>query len=96
MGFDPYAPVTIACEPTEADAFRLVVSGALANGGLAEVEFSALPLVERYSEKSLAKMHQTPLPYWDDYMWDRQPRREGHDGRRCARIGRRYQRLSRR
>lgn len=37
------------------------------------MEFSALPLVERYSEKSLAKMHQTPLPYWDDYMWDRQP-----------------------
>ena len=73
VGFDPYAPVTIACEPTEADAFRLVVSGASANGGLAEVEFSALPLVERYSEKSLAKMHQTPLPYWDDYMWDRQP-----------------------
>lgn len=75
VGFDGYAPVTIACEPTEADAFRLVVSGASANGGLAEVEFSALPLVERYSEKSLAKMHQTPLPYWGDYMWGRQPPR---------------------
>lgn len=73
VGFDPYAPITIACEPTEADAFRLVVSGAQAGSGLAEVEFSALPLVERYSEKSLAKMHQTPLPYWGDYMWERQP-----------------------
>ena len=41
VGFDSYAPVTIACEPTEADAFRLVVSGASANGGLAEVEFKS-------------------------------------------------------
>ena len=73
VGFDPYAPVTIACEPTDADAFRLVVSGVSAESGLAEVEFSALPLVERYSEKSLAKMYQTPLPYWDAYMWDDQP-----------------------
>jgi len=29
--------------------------------------------VERYSEKTLAKMHPTPLPYWDAYMWPEQP-----------------------
>lgn len=73
VGFDPYAPITIACEPTQADAFRLVLHGAQSGSGIAEVEFSALPLVERYSEKSLAKMFQTPLPYWSDYMWAEQP-----------------------
>ncbi|HEU4607651.1 MAG TPA: glycosyl hydrolase, partial [Chitinophagaceae bacterium] len=31
------------------------------------------PRVESYSEKTLAKMHQTPLPMWDDYQWRRQP-----------------------
>ncbi len=77
VGFDPYAPITIACEPVEADAFRLVVSGANAGSGLAEAEFLSVPLVERYSEKSLAKMHQTPLPYWHDYMWPEQPASDG-------------------
>lgn len=77
VGFDPYAPVTIACEPTEAEAFRLVVSGANAGSAIAEVEFLSVPLVERYSEKTLAKMHQTPLPYWHDYMWPEQPAADG-------------------
>lgn len=73
VGFDPYAPITIACEPTQADAFRLVLHNAPAGSGISEAEFLSLPLVERYSEKSLAKMHQTPLPYWGDYMWAGQP-----------------------
>lgn len=33
----------------------------------------AAPRVERYSEKTLAKMHPTPLPYWKDYQWRDQP-----------------------
>ncbi|MEG1864863.1 MAG: glycosyl hydrolase [Alistipes sp.] len=73
VGFDRLAPITIACEPTQADAFRLIIHNPTAGSGLAEAEFLSLPLVERYSEKSLAKMHQTPLPYWHDYMWDAQP-----------------------
>lgn len=77
VGFDPYAPVTIACPPVEADAFRLVLRGATAGGGVAEAEFLSVPLVERYSEKSLAKMHQTPLPAWHDYMWPEQPASDG-------------------
>ena len=31
------------------------------------------PRVERFSEKTLAKMHPTPLPYWKDYQWPVQP-----------------------
>ena len=41
--------------------------------GLREAELSSLPTVERYPEKTLAKMYQTPLPYWHEYMWRIQP-----------------------
>ena len=73
VGFDRYAPVTISLPATSASEFRLVLNYHPQNAGLAEVNLSAIPRVERYSEKILAKMHPTPLPYWGDYMWADQP-----------------------
>ena len=37
--------------------------------GLAEVVLSSAPRVERYAEKTLAKMHPSPLPFWKEYQW---------------------------
>ncbi len=37
------------------------------------VTLTSSPMMERYPEKSLAKMFQTPLPMWDDYLWEKQP-----------------------
>ncbi|MEG2370847.1 MAG: glycosyl hydrolase [Alistipes sp.] len=73
VGFDPYAPVVISVPATTARTFRLVLSHPSAGAGLREVEFSSVPFVERYPEKTLAKMYQTPLPYWHEYMWRKQP-----------------------
>ncbi len=38
---------------------------------------SSMPRVERYAEKTLAKMFQEPLPYWHEYQW--QPQAELDD-----------------
>ena len=73
VGFDPYAPITISFPSTTAEEFRLVLKYQSPGAGLAEVNLSAIPCVERYSEKTLAKMHPTPLPYWDAYLWPTQP-----------------------
>ena len=73
VGFDPWAPIVISVPDTESPVFRLVISGSDPAGAIAEVELSAAPGVERYPEKSLAKMFQTPLPFWHDYMWPDQP-----------------------
>jgi hypothetical protein len=72
VGFVPYAPVVVSFPATKASSFRLVVKSTKPNSGLAEIALSAAPRVERYSEKTLAKMHPTPLPYWKDYQWPRQ------------------------
>lgn len=45
----------------------------------ASAELSDIPAVERYAEKSLAKMWQTPHPMWDAYLWREQPKYEGID-----------------
>jgi len=73
VGFEPYAPVVVSFPATTATSFRLVIKNANPNSGLAEVILATAPRVERFSEKTLAKMHPTPLPYWHDYQWAQQP-----------------------
>jgi hypothetical protein len=73
VGFDPYAPIVISIPETKSKIFRMVISETNPPGAIAEIDLSAAPRVERYPEKSLAKMFQTPLPYWHDYMWPDQP-----------------------
>ena len=73
VGFDPYAPVVISFPATTATNFRLIIQDTFPDHGLAEVVIRAAPRVERFSEKTLAKMHPTPLPYWKDYQWASQP-----------------------
>lgn len=70
VGFKPYAPVVVAIEPLKAKAVRLELRCVNGAPGIASAEITSANLVERYAEKSLAKMYQTPLPYWDAYMWD--------------------------
>ncbi|MDR1337237.1 MAG: glycoside hydrolase family 2, partial [Tannerella sp.] len=72
VGFDPYAPVVISIPETDASDFRLVLSAGH-TAGRAEITLSTQPLIERYPEKTLAKMFQTPLPMWNDYLWEKQP-----------------------
>ena len=71
VGFDPLAPVVVSLPETFSSDYRLVIpaSGAFS----AEVTLSSLPRVERFPEKTLAKMFQTPLPMWHDYLWESQP-----------------------
>lgn len=71
VGFDPLAPVVISLPETLSANYRLVIP---APGGFAaEATLSSLPQVERFPEKTLAKMFQTPLPMWHDYLWEQQP-----------------------
>lgn len=73
VGFKPFAPVVISFPATTATEFRLTFTNTSPQAGLTEVKLSSIPRIERYSEKTLAKMHPTPLPYWDAYLWPSQP-----------------------
>ncbi|MEC3878466.1 glycosyl hydrolase [Parapedobacter sp. 10938] len=72
VGFEQYAPVSVSFEATTGRVFRVVVDNVRGDAGIAEVKLTATPRVERFKEKSLARMHPTPLPYWHDYQWEPQ------------------------
>lgn len=73
VGFDPYAPIVISVPATEAVEFRVTLINPTPGSAVKDIVLSSLPVVERYPEKTLAKMYQTPLPYWHEYMWRDQP-----------------------
>ncbi len=77
VGFVPYAPVVISLPEKGEIRYRLVFEDVRSGSSLAEVRIGNEVKVERYSEKTLAKMHQTPLPYWDAYLWPSAQKRKG-------------------
>ncbi|MDR1223337.1 MAG: glycoside hydrolase family 2 [Tannerella sp.] len=72
VGFDPFAPVVVSFPEVESSEYRIVFHDAEGGSSLGGITLSATPLMERYPEKTLAKMFQSPLPYWHDYLWDKQ------------------------
>lgn len=74
VGFMPRGPVAISFPATTAKKFRLVFTNV--NGGnkprLAEINLSGAARLELFVEKQLGKMHPTPLPMWDTYLWPTQ------------------------
>lgn len=73
VGFLPYGPVAVSFPAARGTKFRLVLTNMSKGGGLAEINLSAVPRLDRYVEKQLGKMFQTPLPLWKDYQWPTQP-----------------------
>ncbi len=73
VGFDPYADVVMSFDPVKSDSYRVVFRSVGAGAGIAELALSSVPRVERYKEKSLAKLFQSEVPAWDEYLWREQP-----------------------
>ncbi|AYL96582.1 glycosyl hydrolase [Mucilaginibacter celer] len=73
VGFSPYSPAAVSIPATTSNSFRIVFNNGSQGSDIAELKISASPNVENYAEKSLAKMYQTPLPYWKEYQWQPQP-----------------------
>ncbi|MDR2286901.1 MAG: glycoside hydrolase family 2 [Prevotellaceae bacterium] len=72
VGFKPYAPIVVTFPDVTSSEYRIVFNNT--DGvRLSNIILSATPVMERYPEKTLAKMFQSPLPYWHDYLWDKQP-----------------------
>ncbi len=72
VGPMPRGPVMIAFEPVTSDQFRLIFTQVSGEAALAEVDLSPAARLESYVEKQLGKMHPTPLPMWDTYLWPAQ------------------------
>ena len=79
-----FGPVTISLPEVTSSKYRLVFTNIRAKdkmpgvaetpwkAGLTEISLSSSPRLERYVEKQLGKMFQTPLPLWNEYQWPEQ------------------------
>jgi hypothetical protein len=83
VGPVPFGEVAVTFPEVTSKRFRLVVKNAdlppgaqSTEGGIAEIVLSPKPMLERYVEKQLGKMHPTPFPLWKEYQW---PHQEGSD-----------------
>ena len=74
VGFNPFSPVVISVPETPGEEFVVRVEK---EGVVDKVILSDVPAVERFAEKTFAKMWQTPHPMWDAYMWREQPSDDG-------------------
>jgi hypothetical protein len=72
VGPMPRGPVTVTFPATTAKRFRLVLASVTGKAALAEVNLSPAARIESFVEKQLGKMHPTPLPMWDTYLWPAQ------------------------
>ncbi len=75
VGPMPRGPVAISFPEVSAKHFRLSMSNFSGRGkfaDLAEIDLSPAARLEGYVEQQLGKMHPTPLPMWDTYLWKSQ------------------------
>lgn len=72
-GYEPWAPVVISLPAISSNSYRLEFERPMAGSGIAEIELSSRPKIERYKEKILAKMVDGSNPRWEDYTWREQP-----------------------
>jgi hypothetical protein len=83
LGPLPRGPVTVSFPATTATKFRVTFSavyyGRLRGStlssqvALTEVDLCGAARLEGYIEKQLGKMHATPTPLWDAYLWPPPP-----------------------
>ena len=66
-GFKPFAPWVETLPETPSDSYVIYIDKPPKDR--ITVTLSEVPSVERYIDKSLAKVFQDPLPMWDYYMW---------------------------
>lgn len=85
VGPNKYAPILVALPETRAVDFRLVIKLSddifqanlspdqrAGNFGISEITFSEGAGLDSYVDKTLGKMHPTPFPAWDSYLWNQQ------------------------
>lgn len=75
VGPIPFGPLTISFPAVKSDQFKLICSDIQTREatGFCEIILSESPVVEDFLGKTLGRMHPTPQPNADSYLWELQP-----------------------
>ncbi|MDR2287514.1 MAG: glycoside hydrolase family 2 [Prevotellaceae bacterium] len=69
-GFVPFSPFAISFPKTDASEFRIVFRNTNNNSFVTEISLTEAPIIERFPEKTFAKMFNSLAPPWDAFMWE--------------------------
>jgi hypothetical protein len=69
-GFLPFSPFAISFPKISASEFRIVFRNTNNQSVVTGISLTEAPLIERYPEKTFAKMFNSLAPPWDAFMWD--------------------------
>jgi len=88
VGPIPFGPLAISFPPVQTDRFKLICKNIQASGaygsdekaksGFSEIKISEAPVVENFLGKTLGRMHPTPQPKADSYLWPTLPEFENN------------------
>jgi hypothetical protein len=69
VGYTPYAPVVTGFEKVTSDEYRIVFRNIERDAAIGRITLSSTAALDKYPEKSLARMHQSGGPAYTEYKW---------------------------
>lgn len=75
VGFAPAAPIVVSLPEMNTSHFQLVFNDIKDEAIINDMRITTTPILDMFPEKTLARMHPTPLPTWSSYLWN-EPQQE--------------------
>jgi hypothetical protein len=69
VGFEPYAPVVAGFDKVTSDEYRVVFRNVEYDAAIGTIVLSPTAALDRYPEKTLARMYQSDNPPYTEYKW---------------------------
>ncbi|MDR0385358.1 MAG: glycoside hydrolase family 2 [Prevotellaceae bacterium] len=69
VGFTPFAPSVVGFDRVTSDEYRIVFRNMEHNAAIGKIVLSPTAALDKYPEKSLARMFQRSNPAWTEHKW---------------------------
>jgi hypothetical protein len=69
VGFTPYAPTVVGFDRASSDEYRIIFRNTDSDAAIGKITLSSTAALDKYPEKTLARMYPGPNPAWTEYKW---------------------------
>ncbi|MDR2285948.1 MAG: glycoside hydrolase family 2 [Prevotellaceae bacterium] len=69
VGFTPFAPTVVGFDRVTSDEYRIVFRNTDGDAAIGKIELSPTVALDKYPEKTLARMYQNGNPFYTEYKW---------------------------
>jgi hypothetical protein len=69
VGFTPFAPTAVGFGKVKSDEYRIIFRNTERDAAIGKISLSPGAVLDKYPEKSLARMFQRSNPVWTEHKW---------------------------